>query len=112
MRAVGVGFVRRTVADDATDDDQRRLVVASFKVGECFGERVGIVRIFNSDRVPTQTFESTCYVFTERQIGMAFNGDAVVIVDPAEIRQLQVWAMGALEKGSSGNLPDGFGFVP
>ena len=40
--------------------------------------------------VPAIAFEPRADIFAERQAGVAFNGDVIVVVDPAEVRKLQV----------------------
>ncbi len=49
-----------------------------------------VVGIVNVRHVPTIGREPRGHVFVEGEIGVAFDGDVVVVVDPAEIRELQV----------------------
>ncbi len=90
VRFVRVGFVRRSVSDNAPHDNQRRAVVAGAERGEsCFQSR-HVVRVLDRHRVPSQTVEPRGHILTECQVGVAFDRDLVVVVDPTEIGQLQV----------------------
>ena len=40
--------------------------------------------------VPAVAHEARCHVFAEREAGVAFDGDVIVVVDPAEIGELEV----------------------
>ena len=53
-------------------------------------QHLSIVGIAHPQHVPAIAQEPRSHVFTERQRSIAFNGDVVVVVDPAEIGELQV----------------------
>ncbi len=88
MSTVCVGFVRRTITDDAAHNDQRGLVIACLEVGEAFARASVSFCIFNTNGIPTEPFESLGHVLTECEIGMTFDGDTVIVIDPAKIRKL------------------------
>ena len=88
MRAGRIGFVRRTVTDDAAEHDKGRPVVRFLKRIECRADRVQIIGIGDVDDVPAQPLKPYRDVFGEGEIGVAFDCDMVVVVDPTEIGQL------------------------
>ena len=49
-----------------------------------------IVGVAHAHDVPAIGDEARCHVVAEGQCGIALNGDVVVVVDPAQIRELQV----------------------
>ena len=85
---VGVLVVRRAVADVAVDDNQCGLVSGLTENVESLGERDRVVGVGDVFDVPTVAFEARGHVFAEGQAGVAFDGDVVVVVDPAEIGSL------------------------
>ena len=95
MRFVGILLVRRAVADVAVHDDQHRLVA----VGEEFfvGARKlqQIVRVGHARHVPAIADESRHHVFAERPTRRTVQRHAVVVVDPAQIAELQVAGQGS-----------------
>ena len=85
-----VGLGRRAVADDAFDDDQRRAAVVREEAAIGFVDRGEVVGVVHGEHVPAEAAEARGDVFAEGQVGVAFDRDVVVVVDPAEVRELQV----------------------
>jgi len=90
VRFVRIGFVRRAESDHGSHHDQRGTVLtgAEGRQGSVQGRQV--VRIVDRDDVPAQPGKPHRHVFAERQIRVAFDRDSIVIVDPTQIRQLQM----------------------
>ncbi len=86
----GAGLVRRAKANDAFDDDQRRAIVVGEETLIGVVDRGQVVGILHGEHMPTQAAESRRHVFAEGEIGLALDRDVVVVVDPAEVRELQV----------------------
>ena len=101
MSFLGVLAVRRAVADVAVDDDQCGLVGGLTENVESFGRArsVSLASVTCID-VPAVAFEARAHVFAEGQAGVAFDGDVVVVVDPAEIGEFEVAGEGS---GFAGN---------
>src|SRR5262249_47452875 len=97
---VSIGFVGRAVSDDALEDDNRRLV------GDLFGRvdgplnRAEVIGVVYSQSVPAVTFETRGDVLAKGQLGVAFDRDGVVVVDPEQVVEFQVAGDGG---GFTGN---------
>ena len=90
VRRAGVLLVRRAIRDVAVHDDQRRPVVGCLKRAERPRQHLQIVGVAHPQHIPAIAQKPRGHVFTERQRRVAFNGDVVVVVNPAEIGELQV----------------------
>ncbi len=90
MSPVSVLLVGSTVTNHAFNDDHRRLVAARFETVNRFSQRFQVVGIVNASNIPTETLESLADVFAECQFGVTFDRDVVVVVQPAQIVQLQM----------------------
>ena len=88
--AAGILLVRRAIADVAVDDDQRRPVVGALKGSERAGKHLEIVRIAHPGHVPPVADEAGGHIFRESQSRIAFDGDVIVVVNPAEIGESQM----------------------
>jgi hypothetical protein len=88
--AVRIGLIRRTPADDAFEDDDRRLV--GYFAGRVDRplDRLGVVGVIDLNRIPAVTFEPRSHIFAESQLGMAFDRDRVVVVNPEQVVELEV----------------------
>ena len=53
-------------------------------------DRRQVVGVVHRQHVPAQAAEPRGHVLAERQVGLAFDRDVVVVVDPAEVRELQM----------------------
>src|SRR5438552_3039770 len=90
MRGVGVLLMRGAVADMAIDDDESWPVIRSKKFVECIRQRVEVIRVSNVGYVPAVSPEAHGNVFTERPIGGTVKRDLVSVVNPTEVRQLEM----------------------
>ncbi len=82
--------MRRTVADVAVDDDQRGLVgrLQGFVVAA--GKIQQVVGVADAGDVPAVADEARHHVFAERPACRAVERHAIVVVNPAKIRKLQM----------------------
>ncbi len=87
LRSVLLG--RRPVGDRTVDDDQCRsmLLVAECRVGA--GQHREVVGISHSGDVPPESDESSGDVLAKGQRRSPLDRDAVVVVDPAQVREAQ-----------------------
>ena len=119
VRVVAACLVRRAESDFASGDNHRRPAGDELlaEVVECnvldrvrpggwdrpsanrprlaehadgMPQRVECVDVGNANHVPAVTGESGGYLFAKAEPGVALDGDAVVVVNPAEVRQFQV----------------------
>ena len=90
MRGVRARLVRRSVADDAVHHDQRRTLALGPKRIEGGAQRAQVVGVGDVLHRPAVAGEPGRHVLGERQAGGALDGDLVVVVDPAQVGQLQV----------------------
>ena len=95
MRFFCVLTMRRTVSDMAVDDDHRWAVRRVLKEANRLGKRVTVVCVRHVRDVPAVSLEAGLYVVAIREAGLAFNGDLVVVVDPAKVESFRWPAMEA-----------------
>ncbi len=74
----------------AVHDDQRRPIGRRLERPERPLQHLQIVRVADPSHVPTVPDEARRHVLAERQCGRPFDRDPVVVVDPAEVRKLQM----------------------
>mmetsp|Transcript_76810 Transcript_76810/g.215909 ORF Transcript_76810/g.215909 Transcript_76810/m.215909 type:complete len:575 (+) Transcript_76810:715-2439(+) len=88
---VAVGLVRRAVADDGLDLDQRRLVLASLGLLDRLPDGVHIrVAVSHGEHLPAVGLVALAHILGEGQVRVAIDGDAVVVVEGDELAQAQV----------------------
>src|SRR5262249_14957723 len=87
---LGVLLVGRTIRDVAVDNDEGRAIRGGYRELNGAPEQFKIVCVTDAGDVPPIAHEARGYVLGERQRGIAFNGDVIVVVDPAEIIELEV----------------------
>ncbi len=92
---------RRAVADDGLQHDQGGGGVIGLEGLDGAGEGLGVVGVVEVDDAPAIAFETLAYVLAEGQRRAAFDGDAVAVVDPAQVRQFLV----AGDRGGFGSDP-------
>src|ERR1700746_639516 len=90
MRRARVLTMRRTVADMTINDYDRWSARRARGIPERVLNATQIVGIPDASHVPSIRQKSPLHVFGERYIGFAFDGDVIVVIDPAQIIELQV----------------------
>ena len=99
MRFPGI-LLRRPVADMALDNDQRRPAGLALKLAQRHLHGRAIIGIAQAQHVPAIGQEAGADILAERQRGRTLDGDAVGIIDPAQIGQPQ---MPGQRRGLAGN---------
>src|SRR5580704_17545353 len=64
-------------------------------------DSIEIVGIANTNHVPSVSQKPSRHVFGERDVGLAFDGDVIVVVDPAEVVEFQVPCKGSCLAGDA-----------
>ena len=82
--------VGRTVSDVAGNYDQRGPILGRLGRPESAFDSREVVGIADAQHIPAVGGKARAHVFGEGNAGRAFDGDVVVVVNPAEIVQLQV----------------------
>src|SRR5215831_1826905 len=82
--------VRRAIADMTLYDYDGRSACRPHGIPKGVFDSIEIVGIPDTDDVPSVGKEPRSDIFSERDIRLAFDGDAIVIVDPAEVIELEV----------------------
>jgi hypothetical protein len=54
------------------------------------GESFDVVGVVNAQHLPAVGLETTADVLVEGDVGRAVDGDVVVVVDPAQVRELEM----------------------
>src|SRR5262249_26110023 len=85
MGCRGVLLVRRAVTDDAVDDDQGRAIAGAAERLQRLDETRPIVGVRYSQHVPAVAAKPGRDVLAEGELGVALDGDGVVVVDPAQV---------------------------
>jgi len=92
--------VGRAVADVAVYNDQLRTILDTERVVVSTGQRCQIVGIVDVLDVPAIGGEARGHIFVVCEIGVALDGDVVVVVNPAQVRKPQ---MSGDRRGFRGN---------
>jgi hypothetical protein len=87
VRGRGVDLVRRAITDVAVEDDQRRPVRGLGEHLQRVLDAPQVVGVADAQHVPAIGLEARGDVLGEGDAGLAFDGDVVVVVDPAEVVQ-------------------------
>ena len=86
----GVLLVRRAVADVAVENDERGPAFGLAEDLERVLDAIDVVGVADPQHVPAVGEESGGDIFGEGDAGVAFDGDVVVVVDPAEVIEAQM----------------------
>jgi hypothetical protein len=78
----------------AVHDDERRTVLCVLERGERARQQVQIIGITDAQDVPAVAKEARSNIFCESERGTAFDGDLIIVVDPAQVRELEVSGQG------------------
>ena len=89
-----VVLVRRAIADVAVEDDERGAALRALEDLEGARDTIHVVGVFHALHVPAVTHEPPGHVLRERQACAALDGDAIVVVDPAQVVETQVTGQG------------------
>src|SRR5262249_20966668 len=57
---------------------------------KCVLDTIQIVSIRHADDIPSVSEKAPGHIFSEGDVGLAFDGDVIVVVNPAEVVELQV----------------------
>ena len=76
-----------SIADMAVQNDEGRPALGLPEDLECVLDPIDVVRIADAQNVPAIRQEPRCDVFRERDVGIAFDRDVVVVEDPAKVVQ-------------------------
>src|SRR6266436_3648407 len=90
VRRARVLAMRRTIADMTINDYDRWSARRARGIPERVLNAIQIVGIPDTNDVPSIRQKSPGDVFGERDIGFAFDRDVIVVIDPAQIIELQV----------------------
>src|SRR5216684_8736439 len=87
FRVLSVGS---SVADMAVQNNERGTVLDPKRVAVGVGQRPKIIGVMDVRHIPAVTPESCGDILAEGEVGLAFNGDLIVVIEPAQVRKLQV----------------------
>ena len=90
VRSIRVLLMGCAIADMAVHDDDRGPVFGGQEFAERFRKRAEIIRIAYVDHVPAVPSEAHRNIFAEGPVRGTIQRDLVRVVDPAQIRQLQM----------------------
>src|SRR5712664_481265 len=90
VRSARILTMRRTIADMTIDDYDGRSARRARSSPQRVLDAIQIVGIPYAKDVPSVRQKASCHIFGERNIGFALDGDVIVVVDPAEVIELQV----------------------
>ena len=90
MGGGGVDLVRRAIADVAVQNDQRRPSFGLPEDRKGIFDPLPIIGVANPQHIPPIGEKARRHVFGEGDFGFAFDGDVVVVVDPAQIIELKM----------------------
>src|SRR5262249_18610166 len=86
----GVLFIGSSVSNVAIDDDEGRTVSGGDREFNRTDEQIKVVGVAHASDIPTVAHEARRYILSKCQSGIAFDGDVIVVVDPAKIVELEV----------------------
>ena len=90
MRPAGVLFMGCTIPDVAVNDNQRRAILRILESAQRPSQHLQVIGISDPRHIPAIADKTRGHVFRESQSSVSFNGDAVIVVNPAEIREPQM----------------------
>ena len=85
MGSAGILLIGRSISNVAVDNDQRWPVARALKGIKRPFEHIEVVRVTHSCHIPVVAQEPRRDIFTERPLGVPFDGDLVVVINPAKI---------------------------
>ena len=90
VRRARVLLVRCAIGDVAVHDDQGWSIARALERPERTLKHLQVVGVADARDVPAVPDEARGHVIAERQRRIALDGDVVVVVDPAEVIELEV----------------------
>ncbi len=90
MGGAGVVLMRITIANMAFDDDQGWHVVGASEGFDRVCDSPDVVGVTDAIHIPAISQEARGDVIAEGEIRVAFDRDAVAVVDPTEVSQHQM----------------------
>jgi hypothetical protein len=90
VRVGGVLLVRRAVADVAVQNDEGRPALGLPEDLQRVLDALDVVGVADPQHVPAVAQEAGRDVFGEGDARVAFDGDVVVVVDPAEVVEAEM----------------------
>src|SRR5262249_28917070 len=90
MRSTRILTMRRAISDMTIDDYDRWSARRAHGVPKGPLDSIKIVGITHTNHVPSVGQEPPSDILGERDIRLAFDGDVVVVVDPAQVVELEV----------------------
>src|SRR6185295_384303 len=90
VRRARVLAMRRTIADVTIDNCDGRSARSPHGVPKGVLDSIEIVGITDTNHVPSVGKEPPSNILGERDIRLAFDGDVVVVVNPAQVVELEV----------------------
>src|SRR5581483_1628228 len=88
MRRTSVLLMWSAISDVTIHHEERRPVGRCLETAKCTSEAFRIIGIADARHVPAIAEETHRDVFAKRQRCIAFDGDVIVVVNPAKIRKL------------------------
>ncbi len=89
MRFLGI-LARAAVADVRASDDQRRPLGVVLRLGDRPLDCIEVVDVGDVEHLPAVRFEPLGRVVGERELGLAVDGDVIVVVEPDQLPELEV----------------------
>src|SRR4029077_19036240 len=93
-------FVRRTVGDVTVNIDRGGSIRVAFECPECAIEHLQVIGIPNARNIPAESDKARRYIIAIGERRVTLDGYVVVVVDPAEIIELE---MSRQRRGLAGN---------
>src|SRR5262245_34815011 len=90
VRSARILTMRRAIADMTINNYDGRSARRPRGIPKGVLDSIKIVGITHTNHVPSVGKEPTSDIFGERDIGLAFDGDVVVVVDPAEVVEFEM----------------------
>src|SRR5215467_3932764 len=90
MGSGGINLVGRAVAYVAIEDDESRSVLGAAENRKRILDALKIICVANPQHVPSIGKEARRNVLSKRKTGLTFDGDVVVVVDPAQVVEAEM----------------------
>ena len=88
--SAGVFLRRGSPTNSTINDDQRWTICRCSSRGICASQHIQIVRIGNAKHIPSISQIARAHIIVVCKRSVTFDGDVIVVVNPAKIRELQM----------------------